>query len=398
MRSCPICDQKLVLSSRNKFCSSTCSDSFRREEARWEELSSVDSNTTSGKASGTKEEAEDDAAQFIWASIRATANYIRKSQPLLLQPRREVIKLKEGSTEVPLYFIGGLLTELRLSQMMKVDRAIYAVEVPWPAAWHHAAKRNETAILPDMEGLAALYTKALLTHIRSSRCVLAGFSFCGLIAFEVAHQLSNAGLKVEMVMLLDSQAIYPSPRRAAWQKLINDWRNYQTRKSLPRRFVGAARLLPKIYPTIYSLVLAVARSSVRLVLNRIIPGSRYPTTKLGDDGIPWQFASIERVYARAERPYRLRPLDCKGVLFRTNSRREKLISAIGGSLGWNELFAKGLEIKQMSGDHLSIVKQHPHDLALASEMSRTLQESRPLPNSITLIEGGNSPAVAREGR
>ena len=240
----------------------------------------------------------------------------------LPQPRPTVVKLKEGSTEVPLYFIGGGLNELRLSQMMKADRAIYAVEVPWPSAWRHVAHKNETAVLPDMEGLAALYTKALSTHIGSSRCVLAGISFCGLIAFEVAHQLNNAGLKVEMVMLLDTQAIYPTPRRLAWQKLINDWRNYQTRKSLSRRSEDAVLLLSIIYSTIYSLFLAAVRSSVRCLNSIISDDTRYPTTKLGNDGIPWQFASIRRVYARAIRSYRLCPLDCRGVLFRANLGRK----------------------------------------------------------------------------
>ena len=61
--------------------------------------------------------------------------------------------------------------------------------------------------------------------------------------------------------------------------------------------------------------------------------------------------SIERVYARAIRSYRLRPLDCRGVLFRANLERESLARAMDGSLGWDELFAKGLEIKQVSGDH-----------------------------------------------
>jgi acetoacetyl-CoA synthetase len=381
MRACPNCGQKMPVFSRSGFCSSTCSDSFRRAEARWWELSNVDRGPKNGNAGRPKEDAEDDAAQFIWAGILATANYIRKRQPFLPQPQRKVVKLKEGSTEVPLYFIGGGLSELRLSQMMKVDRAIYAVEVPWPSAWRHAAHRNETTVLPSMEGLAAAYTKALSSHIRSSRCVLAGISFCGLIAFEVAHQLSNAGLKVEMIMLLDTQAIYLTRRRLAWQKLVKDWRSYQIRKSLPPRSVG---LLSIIYPTIYSLVLAAVKSSVRLLMNSIIPDWRYPTTKLGDDGIPWQFASIKRVYARATRFYRLRPLDCRGVLFRANPRRESLASAVDGSLGWNELFVKGLEIKQMSGDHVSMVKQHPHNLALASEMSRVLHEFGLLRNAIPI--------------
>lgn len=181
-------------------------------------------------------------------------------------------------------------------------------------------------------------------------------------------------------MLLDTQAIYLTPRRLAWQKLINDWRNYQTRKSFSRRSSRAVLLLSIIYPTIYSLIVAAVRSSVRL-LNSIISDSRNPTTRLGDDGIPWQSASITRVYARAIRSYRLRPLDCRGVLFRANLGRDSLFRAMDGSLGWDGRFAEGLEIKRMSGDHNSMVRQHPHDLALASEMSRVLHESEALRSS-----------------
>ena len=60
-----------------------------------------------------------------------------------------------------------------------------------------------------------------------------------------------------------------------------------------------------------------------------------------------------------------------------------LARTVDRSLGWDKLFAKGLEIKQVPGDHLSMFK-HPHDLALASEMSRVLNESGPLRNSIPL--------------
>jgi hypothetical protein len=48
------------------------------------------------------------------------------------------------------------------------------------------------------------------------------------------------------------------------------------------------------------------------------------------------------------------------------------------------MFAKGLEIKQMGGDHVSMVKQSPHDLALASEMSRVLRDSKRPLNSTPL--------------
>ena len=193
MRRCPNCGQRLAFFSRGGFCSSTCSELFRREEARWWELSRIDRKNVS--AWDPKEDAEDDAAQFVWAGILATANYIRKRQPLSAQPRRKVVKLKDGSNEAPLYFIGGGLTELRLSQMMNVDRAIYAIEVPWPSAWRHAAHRSETAALPSMEALAAAYTKALSSHVKSSRCVVAGIPFMVWLHLKWLTSSATRGLR-----------------------------------------------------------------------------------------------------------------------------------------------------------------------------------------------------------
>ena len=90
---------------------------------------------------------------------------------------------------------------------------------------------------------------------------------------------------------------------------------------------------------------------MRSLVGSIVPDLRYPTTKLDDDGVPWHFAFLQRVYTKAIRSYRLRPLDCRGVLFRANPERESLARAVDGSLGWDKLFAKGLEIKKVSGDH-----------------------------------------------
>ena len=134
---------------------------------------------------------------------------------------------------------------------------------------------------PTWRALAAAYTKALAPHVRSSRCVLAGISFNGLLAFEVAHQLRNAEIKVEMVMLLDTQAIYLTPRCLAWQKLINDWRNYQTRKSPPRKSEAIVRPLSIPCSTIYSMIIDnEVRAFLRRLVASIAPNLRYSTQNL----------------------------------------------------------------------------------------------------------------------
>jgi thioesterase domain-containing protein len=42
------------------------------------------------------------------------------------------------------------------------------------------------------------------------------------------------------------------------------------------------------------------------------------------------------------------------------------------SLGWADLFGKGLDIIQVTGDHFTMMREHPHDQNLAREMSDAL--------------------------
>jgi hypothetical protein len=44
-----------------------------------------------------------------------------------------------------------------------------------------------------------------------------------LMAVEAAHQLNERGARVEMVLLLDSKARYPTPHKVAWEKLKKEW-------------------------------------------------------------------------------------------------------------------------------------------------------------------------------
>src|SRR5262249_5262547 len=92
-----------------------------------------------------------------------------------------------------------------------------------PSAWRKAAAKNDIENLPTMEQLVAPYAAALGMHARSFPCVLAGTSFSGLMAFEAARQLKERGGNVELVMLLDAPAKYPSPHHIAWQHLQKDW-------------------------------------------------------------------------------------------------------------------------------------------------------------------------------
>jgi hypothetical protein len=90
------------------------------------------------------------------------------------------------------------------------------------------------------------------------------------------------------------------------------------------------------------------------------------TAKVDESGTPIPWSLLERIYANAAISYSIRRLDCYGVLFRTGK-------GAASSLGWEGLFAKGLEIiKVKAEDHLAIVRREEHMEVLALEISRLL--------------------------
>jgi thioesterase domain-containing protein len=88
-------------------------------------------------------------------------------------------------------------------------------------------------------------------------------------------------------------------------------------------------------------------------------------------GMPLHWALVERIYSNALKNYHLHCLDSRGVLFRAEQEKEEPARALDGTLGWKDLFGKGLEIVPASGDHLTMIEP-PHNRTLARKMSIVL--------------------------
>ena len=112
-----------------------------------------------------------------------------------------------------MYFISAGALALRLVELMDESYQIFGIEVPWTLAWRDAVANNQTSAFPSMEQLAD-----------SRMWRLAGHSFAGLIAFEVAHQFQRQGGHVDMVMLFDTFAKYLTVREVACRQWRQDWK------------------------------------------------------------------------------------------------------------------------------------------------------------------------------
>jgi thioesterase domain-containing protein len=315
-----------------------------------------------------------EAREVLWTGILGAAKHLGKREWRPTKRQSTVVQLRKGAGETPVYFFGMGVVELHLAQLICSGRSIFGIEMPWPSAWRNAAAKNDVDALPTMDQLVAPYVAALSVHTGSSPCVLVGHSFNGLMAFHAAHQLNEQGGKVEMVLLLDTETKDPAPHQVAWQQLQKDWGRAPDLRLTDRTL----RSLSSRLRTSWSVIRWMLVKEMKELWHRILRDRGVLTTKLDDLGIPWHWKLTMRVYSNVLKSYRLRCLDCRGVLFRS-VEDESPARTLDDNLGWNNQFKRGLEIVQVTGNH-DTMTQEPHDRTLARAMSKVLNRRE---NAIT---------------
>ena len=333
-------------------------------------MSSTDAYSQTEASPASPPAATDKARAALWAQIIGTAKHLRKRDAPQTARQPPVLELKQGVAATPVYFIGAGLFEFHLARLISSEQAIYAVEIIWPSEWHDAAIRNNVAACPPLEELVARYTAVIQAHAGTSPCVLIGYSFNGNIAFEAAHQLQALGTQVERVILLDCPPEYPAWHLAARRSLGRIWNSRASGASL-----SFAAKLKASRPVIRWTLIAAAKAAKQSFLWHAMGDPGLLTTKLDTLGRPLHWRLIERLYDHSLRDYRIRGLESRGVLFRADRAEDCPSPVADESLGWSGLFANGFDIVATTGDHKSMVEQSPHDLNLARDMSRSLDQS-----------------------
>lgn len=134
-------------------------------------------------------------------SIDLPTEYIRQ---LVHQTDVEVIikSLKKVSQpqEVPLIFIhtimGSLFFYRALIEHLNYNGQIYGIDNPYFS--------NLTTKFTSLEGMAKAYALKIQEQFMNQPVRLAGLSFAGAVAYEVAQQLSSLGAKVDSVLMFDT--------------------------------------------------------------------------------------------------------------------------------------------------------------------------------------------------
>ena len=271
------------------------------------------------------------------------------AQSLLRSQRPAVTQLKSGSSDLPVYFIYAGSHQFNLARMMG-ESPVFGIEIPWSLARRNAVVANRRSEFPSMEQLVAPYVSALSAHAGTSPCVLAGYSFSGLMAFEAAHQFKRKGGKVELVMLFDCQGIRPIGFRVLWRKLRIVWK--QTPNGHMDRHPQLIAFRLKNYWGLISRLLKRAANRSGSFFGRPEPKSVI-TAVPDEEGLFVEWELLDRLYGEISKSHRPRRQVGREILIRVDPRDGKdAVRTNDESLGWKNMFTEELEIIPVIGDHL----------------------------------------------
>ena len=272
-------------------------------------------------------------------------------------PGPHLIPLRPGRSPGAIFFLDASMAVCRLAQLLDRGPAVFATEAPLASAAYRAAVLNETSALPRVEEMAAAHVSLILSHEFSGPCLLAGHSFNGLLAVEVAHQLRGHGKNVEMLLLLDS-LLMTAP---LWYR-IRVLSRARARAALTRRFRGfsqtAERVTARIFPGLRS---------------ESAPNSAFEADDRPLIELPSQIR--EKIYENGQN-YEMRPLESQAVLCLAQDQHDpmsRLCQTLANIKRISRMFTRGVEIVRTPGGHISMLDD-PHILVLAQKLNECLAQ------------------------
>jgi len=213
-----------------------------------------------------------------------------------------------------------------------------------------------------VEDMAAHYIKEMRELQPAGPYFIGGRSLGGMIAFEMARQLRAHGQEVGLLALLDT---YPS----GYAKLLRDQNTLRARfeSAVSRTRAHLANLSSLSLQSKASYLFAKLRFAPRKMKSHVWRGIRSSFENVGRP-LPRALQDIKELNSLAVRDYVPHVYDGHVTLFWASS---DLRASVDFVEGWRALAGGGIEVHEIPGSHLDIVKE-PHVQELANKLSGCL--------------------------
>jgi len=271
-----------------------------------------------------------------------------------------LVPVQQHGSKPPLFLVHGLdgnvLNFYGLRQHIPADQPLYGIQSEGLDSGRASFVR-----IPDM---AAFYIKEVRSVQPKGPYFLGGFSAGGLVAYEMARQLTEAGERVQFLALFDS---YVEAVGGYWLKM------FYSRRALRMSLVALHATLKNVRKHGLSVVFMNKLTSMGMNLRIVLWLMRtkiFGRTGAGDDPQP-QLLTPKEAFIRAIRVYAPQPYAGSAVSFR--SPPSDLVS-FEASEGWERYITGKVENQEIWGHHDDIFRE-PHIAGLAHQLMQALEAS-----------------------
>ena len=270
---------------------------------------------------------------------------------------KSLVPIKPGGSKMPIYIIHGiglnLLNFSGLLSYMDSEQPIYGLQA-----------RGLDGIdepLDNMEAIAAFYLTEVLEQNPNGPYAIAGYSFGGYVALEMARQLKAMGKEVKLLAMFDTNAQESDTNRS-----MMNWLQRKILRQFPKLLWFTHSLLQQPGPTLRYQQLYVERQGDRLL--KALGLREKPRPKEGLDLLEQIIAKHEIAFEN----YTMKPYDGIVDLFKAQVRLYFVDD--NKYLGWKKYALKGVRVHSVPGDH-ELMLLPPNDKEFAHALQRALDNA-----------------------
>ncbi len=280
-------------------------------------------------------------------TIEGLAAALRRERP----PDAEeniLIPIQPSGSKPPLFFIhpsgGSVHWYLELSLALGPDQPFYGIQA--------VGAESARPLQEDIREMAATYVEAIRSVQPGGPYLLGSWSMGVIIAYEVAQQLAAQGQEVAFLGLLDQGPVLPYPQP-------EDDAAYLVQVFGEHLALDAAELRVYAPGEQVRRVLEIAKEA----------GFVFPEVTFEQFD---HFVNLLRTHTEAWRRYTPRAYSGRITVFYATGQEHPLCPT--RDLGWAALAARPVEVREVPGDHLSMMR-HPHVQALAAEIGLCIERA-----------------------
>jgi amino acid adenylation domain-containing protein len=265
-----------------------------------------------------------------------------------------LVPIKPNGNKMPLYIVHGaglnVLLFNTLASGMDADQPVYGLQAK--------GLNGVDEPLSNIIDIAAHYNASIIAQNPNGPYALAGYSFGGIIAFEMARQFMEQGKQVKMLAMLDTYA-YRSP-------YYDPWLTMQVKRG---RFFARKLYYNLLFPNGFTnTVVHTGKAAKRGVTK--LAWKLFKDEK--QEGFFGYANKIDEMNILAEKRYKLEPNNIAIELFRAEDHTFYMDDF--EYLGWKPYALNGVNVHKIPGGHNSIFKA-PNDKIFANILQNCLNKA-----------------------